>query len=140
MSARIIADTGPLVALLNRRDQFHDWAKDQASRFSPPLLTCEVVIAEACFLLRSHVAGVNELLRLVNDGYVTVPFRLESEARSVWELMNRYRNVPMSLADACLVRMAEIHDSHSIVTLDADFRIYRLHRKQQIPLVMPSNA
>jgi predicted nucleic acid-binding protein len=135
----VIADTGPLVALLNRGDQFHAWVKAKVSELQPPFLTCEVVIAEASFLLRPHRPGVNELLRLVSEGHLIVPFRLEGEARSISELMNRYASVPMSLADACLVRMAELHDSHSILTLDADFRIYRMHRRQHIPAIMPDD-
>ena len=51
--------------------------------------------------------------------------------------MTRYSNVPMALADACLVRMAEQHANHTVLTLDSDFQIYRKHRREVISVIMP---
>ncbi|MEH2269248.1 MAG: PIN domain-containing protein [Nostoc sp.] len=90
-----------------------------------PVLTCEAVITEVCFLLQKVHAGREKALQLVKQGYIEIPFRLSDEIESIEKLMQRYDSVPISLADACLVRMAEIYTETSVLTLDSDFRIYR---------------
>jgi predicted nucleic acid-binding protein len=133
----ILLDTGPLVAFLNRRDRHHVWAAQQLGGLRPPLLTCEAVLSEACFLLRRLDGGTDAVFRLLERGLVSVVFRLADEAPAVRKLLARFRGVPMSLADACLVRLAEIHAEGAILTLDADFRVYRKHGRQVIPILMP---
>jgi predicted nucleic acid-binding protein len=133
----VLVDTGPLVALLNRRETHHDWARQQFSLLEPPLLTCESVLSEACFLLRELPAGPDALLQLVSRGVINTRFDFSSEATTVARLMKRYANVPMSLADACLVRMAELHAESSVLTLDSHFRIYRKNGRQVIPALLP---
>lgn len=133
----VLLDTGPLVAFLNRTDRHHEWATAQWERLRPPLLTCEAVLAEACFLFRAHPGGGQAVLQLLDRGVLQVAFDLEDEAESVATLLGRYGNVPMSLADACLVRMAERHSKSRVLTVDGDFRIYRKHRRQVIPTTMP---
>ena len=140
MRETFLLDTGPLVAFLNRTDRHHEWAKAQWERVRPPFLTCEAVLAEACHLLRNHPGGSQAVLALVDRGVVQIGFTLEDEAESVATLLGRYGNIPMSLADACLVRMAERHGKSRVLTLDGDFRIYRKHRRQVIPTVMPPRA
>jgi uncharacterized protein len=132
-----LVDTGPLVALLNRRETHHDWARQQFSLLQPPLLTCESVLSEACFLLRDIPAGPDALWQLVSRGVVVIRFELGSEVTTVARLMKRYANVPMSLADACLVRMAELHAESSVLTLDSHFRIYRKNGRHVIPTLSP---
>jgi predicted nucleic acid-binding protein len=134
---RALLDTGPLVALLNRRDRHHDWACEEWSDIEPPLLSCDAVISEACFLLRSVRGGSTSVLELVDREVVALPFRLDHEAARVKALLLRYANVPMSLADACLVRMAEQYPSSPVLTLDRDFRLYRKNGRQVIPARMP---
>ncbi len=133
----VIIDTGPLVAFLNRKDEWHDWAVAQLTLIAPPLLTCEAVLSEAAFLLRRDHAGVDGLLQMVHRRLVTSPFRADDEIDDLRRLMKRYADVPMSLADACLVRMAEKHTRASVMTLDEDFRIYRRLGRQIIPLIAP---
>jgi uncharacterized protein len=134
---RHAVDTGPLVALLNARDEHHVWARDAFDGVAPPLLTCEAVLSEACHLLREVRGGPKAVLELVARGAVAPVFRLDAEARAVDRLMTRYASVPMSLADACLVRMTELDDDLRIVTLDRDFRVYRRHGRQAVPILMP---
>jgi predicted nucleic acid-binding protein len=134
---RFAIDTGPLVALLNSRDAMHAWAKQTLNRVSPALHTCESVISEACFLVRTLKGGPAAVLALVSRGLVVPDFRLDSEFNAVRKLIAKYESVPMSLADACLVRMAELDHDLGIITLDEDFRIYRRHGRQQVPVVMP---
>jgi predicted nucleic acid-binding protein len=133
----ILADTGPLVAYLDRDDQHHAWAKSCFARLSEPLLTCEAVLAESLFLLRRGGISPDPLLQLVTRGLVIPEFRLHDEAEAIMKLMQRYRNVPMSLADACLVRMSEIHERSTVFTLDSDFTIYRKSQRRVIPLLRP---
>ena len=103
-------------------------------RTRPPVFTCEAVLSEACFLVRKLRGGPDAVLGLVARGIVEVPFRIDRELTAVRRLMARYASVPMSLADACLVRMTELEEQATVLTLDSDFRIYRRHVRQAIPL------
>jgi predicted nucleic acid-binding protein len=134
----VLLDAGPLVAYLNAGDHHHRWAKEQLSLVQPPLLSCEAVFSETLFLLRDGRETWKGVLGLVENGFVRLPFRLQEEAGAISRLMQRYADVPMSLADACLVRMTEQHDSAVVLTLDSDFAIYRRHRRQVIPTIRPA--
>jgi len=138
MKQKVIVDTGVLVAYLNRREKFHEWAKERLKSIVPPLITCEAAIAETCFLLSKTGGGIEQLFEFFESGYIILPFRLENEIMIIKELMSRYANVPMSLADACLVRMSEQYPNSEICTIDSDFRIYRKNKRQVIPLIIPS--
>ncbi len=135
---RVVVDTGPLVALLNSRDAFHEWSRDVFAELAPPLLTCESVLSETCFLLRKTNRGPDAALELLDRGVIALEFSLSDETRSVRQLMKRYESVPMSLADACLVRMTELDARATLLTLDADFTTYRRNGRQRIPLLAPA--
>jgi len=139
MKKLAILDTGVFVAFLMPHDKFHQWAVTSLTNIRYPLLTCEAVLTEVCFLLQRVHNGRDKALQLVRQGYITIPFCLSEEIESVEKLIQRYNSVPMSLADASLVRMAEIYADASIITLDSDFRIYRKHRNQEISVIMPNN-
>ena len=138
MASDVLLDTGPLVAYLDRRDSRHRWALDRFAEIAPPLLTCESVISEACFLTRHLPGGAESVLRLLELRAVRVAFSIQDELNDVTRLLGRYSNVPMSLADACLVRMSELIPDSVVMTLDNDFRIYRRNRRQRIPLLIPA--
>lgn len=140
MNGPVIADAGPLVAYLDRSDQHHEWAVATFAQLTAPLLTCEAVMAEAWHLLRRGRINPDHLLALVKQGALTVQFDFSSEIDSVRLLIQRYTNVPMSLADACLVRMSELHDASRIMTVDSDFIVYRRHGRRTIPLLSPFSA
>lgn len=137
MRSGVLLDTGPLVASLNRRDRFHEWTKDQLAQIRPPLLTCEAVLAEACFLLRDLPGGGKPVAELVARRVLVIPFRVDAHATSLADLLEKYSNIPMSLADACLVRMSELREDSLVFTIDRDFRLYRRHGRQVIPTLMP---
>ena len=137
MTEPVIVDTGPLVALLNRRDNWHEWAKEQFGLLQAPLLTCEAVITEATHLLRRTPEGSDAVLEMMARDLLRLEFDLAADLADVRQLMRRYRNVPMSLADACLVKMAEHHARSKVLSLDADFRRYRRRGRQVIPLIQP---
>ncbi len=103
----------------------------------PPFLTCKPALTEACFLLHRLVGSNDAALKLLVDNLVQVAFDLNDEITAVRSLMARYANVPMSLADACLVQMSELHADSLVLTTDSDFDIYRRHRNQAIPTKMP---
>lgn len=137
MAETILVDTGPLVALLNRRERQHVWTRERLGEFPGPLLTCEPVLAEAAFLLQRSDPGNCALMTLVERQAVRVAFHLDEHLASVTRLMAKYANIPMSLADACLVRMTEVFERSLVVTFDRDFRIYRRHGRQAIPVLSP---
>ena len=133
-----IADTSGIVAFLDRSDLHHVWAVAVSADLRLPWLTCEAVLAESWHLLRGVRDAQGQLLGLAEDGLLSVGFSLAADLGAVRALLAKYHDVPMSLADACLVRMAEQHDDHAVFTLDADFAVYRKHGDLPIPLVTPS--
>jgi predicted nucleic acid-binding protein len=133
----VLLDTGPLVASINRRDRYHKWTCLRFGEVAPPLLTCEPVLAESCFLLQAYPGGTAAVLELVHRGIVKVAFRVEDHIPSIAKMMSRYANMSMSLADACLVRMSELDSRATIMTIDSDFLICRRHGRQTIPLIAP---
>ncbi|TVP62249.1 MAG: PIN domain-containing protein [Nodularia sp. (in: Bacteria)] len=137
MKGCVLLDTGPLVAAINRRDNFHTWVTAQWANIEPPLLTCEAVISEACFLLQNVYGGQDAVISLVRNGVIKIPFNLDEEATVIGELIKTYQSVPMSLADACLVRMSEMYLNSSLLTFDSDFLVYRRNKNQVIPIIMP---
>ena len=137
---RVVVDTGPLVALLNRRDRHHAWVRQVLDTVEPPIFTCEAVVSEACFLLGRLAGGEDALLALLANRVVTIDFQLHTEIETVRGLMRKFATVPMSLADACLVRMSELDVQTTILTLDGDFRVYRRNRRHVIPTIMPGRS
>lgn len=138
----LVVDTGPLVAFLNSHDQHHGWAVDALSKVRPPLATCDAVLSEACFLLArarrsGGGTGATAVLELVDRGLLTATFAVGREVAPVSKLMTRYASVPMSLADACLVRMAELDPGSTVITLDEDFRVYRRNGRGKIRVIAP---
>ncbi len=136
----IIVDTGPLVALLNRRERHHGWVREILDTVEPPIFTCDPVLSEASFLLQGVAGGQDAVLELVSRGIVRSDFRVTAEIDPLRALMKKFADVPMSLADACLVRMTEL-DAHGVVlTFDSDFRIYRRNRRQAVPTISPGKT
>ncbi len=136
MAANALVDAGFLVALISRRDANHRWAAEQASRFPPPWTTCEAVLSETFHLIGAR--GTAALSSLFGRGALICGYRFATDVSAVLRLLERYSEMPMSFADACLVRMTEIMNDPMLLTTDADFRIYRRHGRQVIPCVLPS--
>jgi predicted nucleic acid-binding protein len=133
----ILLDAGPLTALLNPNDEWHAWARETMRRLSVPLLTSEPVLTETSYLLRRDGCDADEVFALAENGVIQIGLHFEDQRASLRELMARYRNVPMSLSDATLVRLSELHRDCRVFTLDGDFHVYRRHRNQAIPVLMP---
>ena len=137
MTATVLLDTGPLVAYLGEGLTHGEWVVDQWKRLRPPLWTCEPVLTEAAFLLKRERRDTDPLWALLERGVIRIGLGVEPQLADLRALMRRYRDRPMSLADACLVRLAELHPSGVILTFDTDFRIYRRHGNRSIPVLMP---
>lgn len=139
MAARhgVLLDTGPLVAYLAADETHHAWVTAQLARLTGAIFTCEAVLGEAFFLLRHHPRHLASLRAMVADGVFDLSFHLQTETAAVTRLQARYADVPMSLADACMVRLSELHPQLPLLTLDGDFHIYRRNLRQLIPLLAP---
>jgi uncharacterized protein len=142
---RIIADTGILVALLDKRDDHHQWANLMAKCYKAPFYTCEAVIAEAAYLLRGKagIQGVARLLDFFEARLVKIDFYVEDHASRITTLLQRYENVPMDYADACVVVMAEQekYRDHIILTVDdKDFDIYRRNGREILAIDTPTQT
>ncbi len=134
----LLIDTGPLVALLDRSNEYHKWATEQLSHLSGPLITCEGAISEATHLLLDSGVQPWGVLELMEREVITVRFDLESSLDRVLSLMKKYADTPMDFVDACLVAMTEEKRECQLITLDSDFRIYRRFERQAIPLIIPA--
>jgi len=129
-----IADTGFLVAFVNRNDRHHEWAVGLGERVTSPLLTCEAVLAETAF----HLQNVALTLELVRDGLIVLAFDCREHLEQLETLAGRYADRNPDLADLCLVRMSELNPRHSVITIDrGDFRVYRRNKRESIPLICP---
>jgi predicted nucleic acid-binding protein len=131
-----IVDSGPLVAFLRERDTHHAWATEVLGAMTRPLKTCEAVLTEACHLTRGSPNGPDAVLQLVERGVMEVE-SLATETTAIRALMRKYRDLPMSYADACLVRLSELHKGSQVFTVDSDFEVYRRLGRGRIRLIAP---
>ncbi len=129
-----IVDTGFLVAFLETYDNHHSWAKEVSESIKWPALTCESVLSETAFQVRSSDLP----LRMLQDGMLRLAFDLTRHLDHVLDLARRYANRHPDLADLCLIRMSELFPRHTILTVDEDdFRVYRRNKRDVIPILCP---
>lgn len=133
----IFIDTGPIIAFLDRNDAHHDFVEEEMKVMNSPLYTCEAVITESFFLLQRIPKGIASLIELIESDKIKISFDYSAHFKRVHWFIKKYTNVPMSFADACLVRMAETAESSRIFTLDSDFSIYRTSRGKPFSLISP---
>lgn len=128
----VLLDTGPLVALLTKTDARHGQARELFASCRPPLRTCEAVVAEACFLMRRvHRDGPTEVIAMARKGVFEIALRANEHWAEIDALLAKYADRPISLADACLIRCAEVLDEPRIMTFDDDFGVYRWSRTRK---------
>ena len=132
----VLLDTGVIVALIDRHERYHARCAAFVGRLERPLVTCEAVISESCYLLRALPAGVEAVLENIERGMVQIPFQLSQSATPVRTLLKKYRDLPASLADACLIHLADLFDTGDILTLDQDFITYRWRRNHSFRLLL----
>jgi predicted nucleic acid-binding protein len=139
--AGVLLDTGPLVALLSKDDAHHDRAEQLFGSCHTPLRCPEAVLAEACFLMRKvDTAAPAEVLALGRKGVYELSMSVEKHWVNLEALLKKYADRPISLADACLIRSAELHDEPRILTFDTDFLVYRWSRNRRFQLIDQSIA
>ena len=132
----ILLDTGPLVALLSKADANHTRAKRRFGDCVPPLRCCEAVIAEACFLMsKVSPAGPAEVVALGRKGVYEIALSLQDHWTNIEGLLRKYADRPISLADAGLIRCAEVHEEARVLTFDADFGVYRWGRNRKFQIL-----
>jgi predicted nucleic acid-binding protein len=137
MGRTVLIDSGCIVAALHKRDQHHAWARAHFEAFVEPCMTCEAALSESFFLLERTREGKRALCALLERKVILLRFSMEDEVTETLRLLRRYGDIPMSLADACLVRMAELFPDATVFTTDSDFATYRKHGRQIIPLITP---
>jgi predicted nucleic acid-binding protein len=135
--SHVIVDTGPLVAYFDRDSEFHRWTCDRFRELTDALISCQPVLTEAMFVLKRGGLDPDLILALVERGELICRFDVAGEVGAVRRLMKKYRDLPATLADVCLVRMSEVHVDSVVFTLDRDFRVYRRNGRQAIPLISP---
>lgn len=137
-NSSVIVDTGPLVAIFSQKDQWHTWAVEALSQLKSPLVTCEAVLSEAIYLLSTRTAtGIEGLLTMLERGLLKTEFDLFAHLDDVARIVRKYKDLPSSFADACLVAMAESRPDSRVFTVDQDFKIYRKRSRRVIPLLSP---
>jgi predicted nucleic acid-binding protein len=130
---RKIADTGLLKAAIDADDRAHPWAAAQFRKYAP-FHTCDAVLVELAFLLGTPIPGLQMIVR----GDLILDFDLAAEIEPVLDLLQKYRDRQMELADACLVRMTELESQCKIWTVDVgDFSVYRRYGQQVVPCEFP---
>ena len=133
----VILDAGPLIAYFDANEEHHAWCVQRFEAIKPPLFSCEAALAEAIYVVESRDGDSDPIFEFVRQGVIRLPFCLNDEIEAIINLRRRYSDVPMSLADACLLRMSETRTNTRVFTLDSDFKIYRRHGRQVIPLIFP---
>jgi len=134
---KYLVDAGPLIALLNLRDQWHDWAEQALDVLAGPLWTSEVVLAEVCYNLGQNTAAVHRLLGLIRSGHVRTLSVVDANADRLVNLMTKYER--MDICDGSLVVLSEQFPNAKIITVDLrDFPVYRRFGREPLPLIMPA--
>ena len=132
----VLLDTSCIVALLDRSERCHRRCVEAVTNLEATLVTCEAVIAESCYLMRTTTGAVDAILANVDRGVFQIPFRLTDSMKRARSLLRRYSKVPMDFADACLVCIANELKTGRILTLDRDFEVYRWHRNRSFEMLI----
>ena len=129
-----IADSGFLIAALDKSDHYHSWARTILEKEEPPWWVCESVVAEVC----ASIGTAEPMLEMLHLGDLELEFSLARDTTEVLALVRKYRDQKMDLADACVVRMSELFQGSMVYTVDRkDFAVYRRHGCHRIPCVFP---
>jgi len=133
----VLLDSGVIVALLDSAERYHRRCVAALDELDRPLVTCEAVVAESCYLLRRLSGAAERVIENVELGNFQIPLHLADAAPRIRALMRKYRNIPASLADACLIAIAEEFETGDILTLDSDFLAYRWAKNRPFQLLVP---
>ena len=133
----VLVDTGVIVAWLDRSEQYHQSCVGALESLAAPLVTCEAVIAESCYLLRKLPGAAEAILRNLESRIIQIPIQLSASAARIQRIFRKYRDRRVDLADACLIDLASELQTADILTLDRDFEVYRWGSNKAFRLLVP---
>jgi uncharacterized protein len=133
----VLLDTGVIVALLDRSERHHKSCVAALEVAAGPLVTCEAVIAESCYLLRSLRGAPEAVLESVVAGTFQIPFQLSRSASQIQRVFRKYQDREVDFADACLIHLATELQTGEVLTLDRDFEVYRWNVNKPFHLLIP---
>jgi uncharacterized protein len=133
----VLLDAGVIVAMLDRSETYHSVCAEIVRKITAPLVTCEAVIAESCYLLRGVAGAAEAILGNVAAGTFQIPFRLSGVAPQIQAIFRRYKDREVDFADACLIHLATQLHTPDILTLDGDFQVYRWGAKKPFRNLIP---
>lgn len=137
MAQTVIVDTGVLVALLSRKDQHHEWAVGEAMGLPLPWATCEAVLSETYHRISPSPRARKSLLEMLRRGALSFPFALPPLLGRMADLLEKFSDLPTSVADANLLLMAGHLPGAEIWTTDSDFLVYRLPGNKPPTVILP---
>lgn len=135
----ILLDTGVIVALLDRSEDAHQACAKTLLKLQAPIITCEAVLAESCYLLRNLSGAPEAVIDNVAAGIFQIPFQISKEAASIKQILRKYRDRKIDLADACLIHLASEFETAEVLTLDSDFAIYRWGKNKPFRILLDLN-
>jgi uncharacterized protein len=135
----VLLDTGVIVALLDRSEDAHQACAKALLKLQAPIITCEAVIAESCYLLRSLSGAPEAVIDNVAAGIFQIPFQISKEAAGIKQIFRKYRDRKIDLADACLILLASEFETAEVLTLDSDFAIYRWGKNKPFHILLDLN-
>ncbi|WP_421774443.1 type II toxin-antitoxin system VapC family toxin [Gracilimonas sp.] len=133
----VFLDTGPLVALLRERDQFHQWVKIELSKERFRFITCEAVLTETLFITRNSPHALSAISSMLDKDQLEVRSALRADKKRVFELFEKYSDQKTSLADVSLIVLYENEKSTPVFTTDSDFLVYRDQKGKPLQLISP---
>lgn len=129
-----ILDAGPLIALINSKDQYHQWASETLEALGPPFYSCPEAMTEAAAITGQPTA----IVEMIQAKEIILSFNMSEQTTGVLALLKKYRDRDIDLADACIVRMTELIRDCRVITLDrTDFAVYRRNGRDLIPVLVP---
>lgn len=132
----VLLDTGVIVALLDSSEKTHRACAEAIHAAVAPLITCEAVIAESCYLLRNYPGAPEAIMDNVAAGIFQIPLQISKDAARIKQILRKYRDRKIDLADACLIRLADEFEAPDILTLDKDFTIYRWGKNKPFRILL----
>ncbi|MFV9691120.1 MAG: type II toxin-antitoxin system VapC family toxin [Desulfobacteria bacterium] len=134
--AKILIDSGPLIALFDASDKYHHEAIDFIKNNKFPLVTTIASITETLHLLDFNRNAQIDFLEWIHRGAVEINNIEKHDFKRLKKLTEKYRDLPMDFADSCLVYLAEKLDLNTIATIDRDFTIYRIKGRRKFKIIL----
>ncbi len=129
---KCLIDAGPLIALFDKSDNYHERILEFMKSFEGRLVTTWAVITEVLYMLDFNIQVRTDFLRWIGRGALEIPELSLDHISRIIELSQKYSDIPMDFADATLIVLSEIEKINEIITIDSDSHIYRNIRKEML--------